>query len=129
MPSMSSPASSPPPRLISDELWALFEPLLPPRPPAVHGRTGRPRVSDRGVLEGIAFVLSTGIGWSKLPSELGYGSGWTCWRRMHEWADAGVFDRLHQAVLDPLREQGELDRGRGAPGPGRVRGEKGGRWP
>src|SRR4051794_37783982 len=80
---MSSSASSPPPRLISDELWALVEPLIPPQPPAVHGRTGRPRPSDRDVLEGIAFVLSTGIGWAKLPVELGYGSGWTCWRRLH----------------------------------------------
>ncbi len=91
---MSSPASSPPLRLISDELWALFQPLIPPQPPAVHGRTGRPRVSDRDVLEGIAFVLSTGIGWAKLPTELGYGSGWTCWRRMRQWAEAGVFDRV-----------------------------------
>src|SRR3712207_9385246 len=98
---MSSPASSPP-RLISDELWALFEPLIPPPPPAVHGRTGRPRVSDRDVREGIAFVLSTGIGWTRLPIELGYGSGWTCWRRMREWAEAGVFDRGHQAVLKRL---------------------------
>ncbi len=48
---MSLSASSPPPRLISDELWALFEPLIPPQPPAVHRRTGRPRVSDRDVLE------------------------------------------------------------------------------
>ena len=52
---MSSPVSSPP-RLISDELWALFQPLIPPQPPAVRGRTGRPRVCDRDVLEGIAFV-------------------------------------------------------------------------
>ena len=107
--SMSSPASSPPPRLISAELWALFEPLIPPQRLAVHGRTGRPRVCDRDVLEGIAFVLSTGIGWTKLPTEMGYGSGWTCWRRMREWAEAGVFDRVHQAVLDRLGEQGRLD--------------------
>ncbi|SFO50011.1 Putative transposase of IS4/5 family [Geodermatophilus obscurus] len=44
------------------------------------------------MLEGIAFVLSTGIGWAKLPVELGYGSDWTCWRRLHERAEAGVFD-------------------------------------
>jgi transposase len=106
---MSSSGSSPPPRLISDELWALVEPLIPPGRPAVHGRTGRPRRSDREVLEGIAFVLSTGIGWAKLPTELGHGSGWTCWRRMREWAEAGVFDRLHQAVLDRLGERGRLD--------------------
>ncbi len=74
---MSLSASSPPPRLISDELWALTEPLIPPQPPAVHGRTGRPRTSDRDVLEGIPVVLPTGIGWTKLPRELGYGSGWT----------------------------------------------------
>jgi transposase len=106
---MSSSVSSPPPRLISDELWALVEPLIPPRKPAIHGRTGRPRTSDREVLEGIAFVLSTGIGWAKLPGELGYGSGWTCWRRLHEWAEAGVFDQLHTAVLHRLGEQGQLD--------------------
>ena len=106
---MSSSASSPPPRLISDELWALVEPLIPPPRPAVHGRTGRPRTPDRDVLEGIAFVLSTGIGWAKLPAELGYGSGWTCWRRLQEWAEAGVFDRLHVAVLNQLGERGALD--------------------
>src|SRR5687767_10601649 len=52
-----SSVSSPPPRLISDELWGLVEPLIPPGRPAVHGRTGRLRRSDREVLEGIAFVL------------------------------------------------------------------------
>jgi transposase len=61
------------------------------------------------VLKGIAFMLSTGIGWTKLPTEFGYGSGWTCWRRMREWAEAGVFDQLHTAVLDRLGEQGRLD--------------------
>ena len=104
---MSSASS--PPRLISDELWALVEPLIPPRPPAVHGRTGRPRVDDRAVLEGICFVLSTGIGWAKLPRALGFGSGWTCWRRLHEWQDAGVWDDLHAAVLDRLGQQGLID--------------------
>jgi len=78
------PASSPPQRLISNEPWALVGSLIPSRKPAVHGRTGRPRTFDRVVLEGIAFVFSTGIGWATLPTELGYGSGWTCWRRMHE---------------------------------------------
>ena len=76
--------SPPPPRLISDELWALVEPLIPSQKPAVHGRTGRPCTSDRDVLEGIPFVLSTGMAWTKLSTELGHGSGWTCWRRLHE---------------------------------------------
>src|SRR5688500_17010025 len=106
---MSSSVSSPPPRLISDELWALVEPLIPPGRPAVHGRTGRPRRSDREVLEGIALGRAAGIGWAKLPTALGYGSCWHCWRRMREWAEAGVFARVHQDVLDRLGEQGRLD--------------------
>src|SRR4051812_25651355 len=126
---MSSSASSPPPRLISDQLWALVEPLLPPRKPAVHahGRTGRPRTCDRDVLEGIVFVLSTGIGWATLPVELGYGSGWTCWRRLQEWAEAGVFDRLHVAVLNRLGERGELDWARASLDSVSVRAKRGGR--
>ncbi len=43
---MSSSVSSPPPRLISDQLWALVEPLIPPRRPAIHGRTGRPQTGS-----------------------------------------------------------------------------------
>jgi transposase len=98
-----------PRRLVSDELWALVEPLIPARLPAVHGRTGRPRVDDRAALEGILFVLETGIPWKRLPTELGFGSGITCWRRLRAWQQAGVWDRLHQAVLDRLGQQGLLD--------------------
>ena len=106
---MAVDASTRPHRLISDKLWELLEPLIPPPPPAPHGRTGRPRRNDQAVLEGIVFVLSTGIGWAKLPAELGYGSGWTCWRRLRQWQEAGVWDELHSAVLDRLGQEGLLD--------------------
>ncbi len=56
---------------VSDELWALVEPLLP-KPERVFGR---PRLSDRAALEGILFVLVTGVPWKALPRQLGYGSG------------------------------------------------------
>ncbi|ETK32769.1 hypothetical protein MPTA5024_28120 [Microbispora sp. ATCC PTA-5024] len=62
---------------VSDELWAVIEPLLPK-----HRRRsrypGRKRLDDRQVLQGILFVLHTGIAWEHLPQELGYGSGMTC---------------------------------------------------
>lgn len=106
---MSSLASSPATGIVTDELWSLIEPLIPPRPPAKNGRTGRPRCDDRAALEGIVFHLRTGIGWTKLPAELGYGSGWTCWRRLREWQDAGVWDDVHRLVLDELSRRGELD--------------------
>lgn len=69
--------------LVSDELWAVIEPLLPTIRPRRKG--GRPRVSDRATLAGILFVLLTGIPWERLPQEMGCGSGVTCWRRLRDW--------------------------------------------
>lgn len=66
------------PWVVSDELWERIEPLLPVRPA---GRTGPQPLPDRAVLQGILFVLYTGIGGEDLPQELGFGSGMTCWRR------------------------------------------------
>ena len=96
-------------RLVSDQLWELLEPLIPPPPPAKNGRTGRPRVDDRAALEGILFVTANGIAWKKLPTELGFGSGVTCWRRLRAWQEAGVWEKLHHAVLDQLGQDGQLD--------------------
>ena len=53
---------------MSDERWAAVEPLLPEEPPKPKG--GRPRCDDRRALEGIVFVLWSGIGWERLPREV-----------------------------------------------------------
>ena len=93
--------------LVSDELWALVAPLLPPEPPKPKG--GRARVPDRAVLTGIIFVLKSGIPWEMLPPELGCGSGVTCWRRLRDWQEAGVWDRLHRELLDRLGNADQID--------------------
>ncbi len=93
--------------LVSDELWAIVEPLLPPEPPKPKG--GRPRVSDRAALTGIVFVLRTGTAWELLPRELNCGSGMTCWRRLRDWQQAGVWAKLHQVLLERLAQAGKLD--------------------
>jgi transposase len=96
------------PYLVDDQFWQLLEPLLP-RPRRRYRHPGRKRLDDRRVLAGIVFVLTTGIPWQRLPQELGYGSGMTCWRRLHEWQQAGVFQRLHQLLLAKLRQAERLD--------------------
>jgi transposase len=59
-------------------------------------------------------VLQTGIGWEDLPQELGFGSGMTCWRRLKRWIDAGVFDQMHQLLLDRLNAANRIDWSRAA---------------
>lgn len=93
--------------LVTDELWAVVEALLPPEPAKPKG--GRPRVPNRAVLSGILFVLKSGIAWEMLPQEMGCGSGVTCWRRLRDWHQLGVWRRLHQALLDKLGEADQLD--------------------
>jgi transposase len=92
---------------ISDALWARIAPLIPP--PRSRLKGGRPRLSDRAALEGILFVLDTGIHWKRLPASLGYGSGVTCWRRLRDWQQAGIFEQLHRLILDELGAAGKLD--------------------
>ncbi len=71
------------------------------------------------------FVLTTGIGWGKLPAELDCGSGVTCWRRLRDWQEAGIWARLHRVVLDRLGQQGFLNWSRTAPDSVSVRAKRG----
>ncbi len=83
--------------IVSDELWAVVEPLLPPGPKKPKG--GRPRIPGRDCLRGIIFVLRASLPWSWLPPELGCGSGTTCRRRLKQWHEAGVWRRCTRCYL------------------------------
>lgn len=98
--------------LVSDELWGLIEPLLPPPRPRPKG--GRCPVPSRAALTGIVFVLKSGIPWEMLPQEMGCGSGMTCWRRLRAWQQAGVWQKLHQVLLNKLGVAGQIDWSRAA---------------
>lgn len=100
-------AEAMPKPLVTDQLWAVVEPLLPRKSPKPKG--GRPRVHDRAVITGILFVLKTGIPWEMLPQEIGCASGMTCWRRLKEWHEAGVWERLHRVLLARLGKADRID--------------------
>jgi transposase len=93
--------------LVPNDLWEAIEPLLPNEPLKPKG--GRPRVADRAALAGIVFVLRTGCPWRLLPIELGCGSGTTCWRRLRDRQEAGVWERLHERLLNWLGDQAAID--------------------
>src|ERR1700712_509053 len=109
--------------LVPDDLWAVVEPLLPPARPRPKG--GRPPVSDRAALTGILFVLRTGLPWAYLPAEMGCGAGLTCWRRLRDWQQAGVWAALHRALLEHLEAAGQLDWSRAALDSASVAAKKG----
>ena len=112
--------------LVSDELWELIQPVLPPPKPRRERYPGRKPLSDRRVLTGVVFVLKSGIPWEMLPQEMGCGSGMTCWRRLRDWQEAGVWQRLHQLLLSKLRAADQIDWSRAVVDSGSVRAVGGG---
>ena len=95
-------------QILDDELWQIIEPLLPKKKRRFR-YPGRKSMDDRDVLKGILFVLKTGIAWEDLPQEMGCGSGMTCWRRLRDWQKAGVWDKIHEVLLNKLRKADQID--------------------
>ena len=92
-------------KLLSDEQWQLVEPLLP-QPKCRRDGRGRPWAPNRACLEGILWILQTGAAWRFLPDE--FPSPSTCWRRLHQWEEAGVWLTAWRAMLGALDGEGLL---------------------
>ncbi|MGI5328364.1 IS5 family transposase [Actinomadura nitritigenes] len=93
-------------RLVPDELWELVEPLIPVFRPRRQGG-GTAAVDDRAVYTAIVYLLTSGCAWRHLPVEFGV-SVPTAHRRFTAWTRAGVWSRLHRAVLDELGARGQV---------------------
>jgi transposase len=94
-------------RLVPDELWELFQRVVPPTPARPQGG-GRRRHDDRQVLAAIVFVATSGCTWRQLPPV--FDASWqTVYRRFAEWSAAQVWVELRQAVMDEPGACGELD--------------------
>jgi transposase len=94
-------------QLVSDEVWSEVAPKL--RANSGPAKGGRPPLSDRDALSGILFVLRTDIAWQDLPTELGYGCGTTCLRRLREWQRSGVWREIQPILMKRLRDARRID--------------------
>jgi transposase len=113
---------------VSDALWARIEPLLPEKTRRFR-YPGRKPLDDRLVLQGIIFVLHTGIGWEHLPQELGFGCGMTAWRRLRDWQKAGVWEKLHALLLAELHAADRLEWERAVADSSHLQAKKGAQKP
>jgi len=84
---------------VTDDEWALIEPLIPP---ARHGGRKR-KVNLREVVNGIMYVLSTGCQWRYIPKDLPPRS--TVFDYLDLWIYDGTLDRIHYALYEKCREQ------------------------
>src|SRR5262245_16268830 len=91
---------------LTDEQWAIIDPLIPELPRREDGR-GRPWKDSREVLNGILWVLRSGARWDDLPER--FPTYQTCHRRFQQWVREGVLRSVLEALAEDLRERGELD--------------------
>lgn len=94
-------------RLVSPNLWAVVEPLIPPAKVRRQGG-GRGRVCNRAVFTAIVFVLSSGCAWRHLPASFGVTVP-TVHRRFQEWTDLGLWVRLRRAAAEGACGADEID--------------------
>lgn len=86
------------PSLLTEAQWQIIEPLLPP--PTGSPKGGPKPIANRPVFEGILWVLRSGARWKDLPER--YPSPSTCWRRLRDWEQDGVWERAWRALLAEL---------------------------
>lgn len=98
-------ARTPLPPIICDAHWLLIAVFFADPPRSAKG--GRPRVEPRKCLEGVLWVLQTGARWKDLPPK--YPSPSTCWRRLQEWTENGVFQKAWDCLLGKLLGMSQLD--------------------
>ncbi len=91
---------------LTDEQWALIEPLIPELPRREDGR-GRPWRDTREVMNGVLWILRSGARWQDLPER--FPPYQTCHRRFQQWVREGTLRNVLEALAEDLRTRGELD--------------------
>ena len=91
--------------VLTDKQWATIEQFFPR--PSRRRRPGRPRVPSRACVEGILWLLRSGARWRDLPTE--YPSGVTCWRRLRQWEEVGIWKGAWEHLLAHMNQRQLLD--------------------
>ena len=80
---------------LSDDEWLRLKDYLPPERT---GKAGRPSGDNRTALNGILWIARSGAAWRDLPER--YGSWSTLYDKFVRWSDAGVMERIFEALTE-----------------------------
>ena len=88
---------TPYPSDLTDEEWAILEPLLRPRT-----RRGRPRKTPlREIVDAIRYIARTGCQWRYLPHDF---PDWQLVARTYyRWLEAGTWEKVNDALREKVR--------------------------
>lgn len=82
---------------VTDEEWAVLEPLIPPAKRGGNKRT----VNIREVINGVMYILSAGCQWRAIPKDLPPRS--TVHEYLVRWDDDGTLERIHHTLYVQCR--------------------------
>ena len=74
--------------LLTEELWTCLAPLLPPH----EGKRGRAPGKSRPILDGLLWMMHTGVGWRAIPPH--FGPWQTIYSRYQQWCRDGTWKRI-----------------------------------
>jgi len=112
------------PDRLTDELWAILEPLVP-----AEKSGGRPpKYSRRAILDAICYAVRQGCTWRALPADLPHWN--TVFWYFSQWQKDGTWDDLEDALRRAVSDCGDASvdpLGAGPPGAARAGAEASGR--
>ena len=82
---------------LTDAEWLVLEPLIPPR----SGLGRPPKWSGRGIMDGLLYVLRSGLPWRMLPRDFPPVS--TVQRYFYAWRDSGLWNTINHLLLVAVR--------------------------
>lgn len=91
------------PARLTDEQWAVVEPLVPANRPG--GRP--PKYSRRAILDAILYAVRQGCTWRALPPDLPHWN--TAFWYFREWQQDGTWDRIEDTLRRTVRKAAGRD--------------------
>jgi len=76
---------------ITKKIYKKIEPLLPVQ-------RGNVVINNRRFLEAVFYILENGCKWRALPKK--FGNWATVYKRFRRWSEAGVFQKVMEALQD-----------------------------